>query len=146
MREPHEATVVNRASWPVMFMMVGVGLMVLAPLVVGVLPDGAVAFWTDEDQAALQKASADFHAVNSALADGSGERFVSGQREAFDPIAARARHAAAKAELEKQQSRLNAAQTRPSWIMWLLRLMGVGLSVVGVWAYLRTASPRGRGG
>lgn len=117
----------------------GVGLMVLAPLVVGVAPAGTLSFWSDANQAQLQKASADFHAVDNALADGSRGTFVSKGAEPFDPVAAKAKHAAAKAELNKQQARLRAAQTRPTWLLWTLRLLGVAAAAIGVWGYY--ASP-----
>ena len=134
-----EATPVKHLSWPVILMASGVGLMVLAPLVVGVAPTGTLSFWTDDDQAALQKASAEFHAINTALADGSRGTFVSKGAEPFDPVAAKARHAAAKAELDKQQARLLAAQTRPAWLLWTLRLLGIAAAAIGVWGYFRRA-------
>jgi hypothetical protein len=133
---------VKHLSWPVICMASGVGLMVLAPLVVGVAPTGTLSFWTDADQAQLQRASAEFHAVNTALADGSRGTFVSKGAEPFDPIAAKARHAAAKAELEKQQARLRSAQTRPAWLLWTLRLLGIVAAAVGVWGYFRAPTRR----
>jgi len=117
----------------------GVVLMALAPLIVGAAPTGSLSFWTDADQAALQKASAEFHAVNTALADGSRGTFVSQGAEPFDPVAAKAKHAAAKAELDKQQARLHAAQSRPTWLLWTLRLLGISAAASGVWGYFRSA-------
>ena len=127
----------KQLSWPVLLMASGVGLMVLAPLVVGVAPTGTLSFWSDAEQAQLQKASADFHAVHTALADGSRGTFVGKNAEPFDPVAAKARHAAAKAELDKQQARLRAAQTRPAWLLWTLRLLGIAAAALGVWGYFR---------
>jgi hypothetical protein len=141
MRKPHEANPVKHVSGPVILMALGVGLMVLAPLVAGTLPVGTLSFWSDADQAQLQKASADFHAVNTALADGSRGTFVGKNAEPFDPVAAKARHVAAKAELDKQQARLRAAQTRPAWMLWTLRLLGIAAAAIGVLGYVRAAPP-----
>jgi hypothetical protein len=140
MREPHEATAVKHNSWPVALMVAGVGLMVAAPLVVGVAPAGSLSLWSDADQAALQRASGEFHAVNTALADGSRGTLINSSGEAFDPVAAKALQVAAKAELEKQRARLKAAQSRPAWVLWILRLAGIAAAGVGVWGYLRGGS------
>jgi predicted ribosomally synthesized peptide with SipW-like signal peptide len=126
---------VKQFTPPVIWMLSGVGLMVLAPLIVGITPTGTLSFWSDADQAALQKASGEFHAVNSALADGSHGSLVKKNSEPFDPVAAKARHAAAKAELDKQQRRLRSAQSRPTWLLWTLRLLGVAAAGFGVWGY-----------
>ena len=141
MRKPHEAIALTQLSWPVILMAVGVGLMVVAPLVVGALPESAVSLWTDADQAKLQKASAEYHAINNALAEGSRGKLIGQSGEPFDPVAAKTRQAAAKAELEKQQARLKAAQSRPAWTLWALRLLGVAAAAVGVWGYF--LGPRG---
>jgi predicted ribosomally synthesized peptide with SipW-like signal peptide len=126
---------VKQLTPPVIWMLSGVGLMVLAPLIVGIAPTGTLSFWSDADQAALQKASGDFHAVNNALADSSQGSLVRKSGEPFDPIAAKARHAVAKAELDKQQRRLRSAQSRPTWLLWTLRLMGIAAAGFGVWGY-----------
>jgi predicted ribosomally synthesized peptide with SipW-like signal peptide len=126
---------VKQLTPPVIWMLSGVGLMVLAPLIVGVTPTGTLSFWSDADQAALQKASGDFHAVNNALADGSHGSLVTKSGESFDPVAAKARHAAAKAELDKQQRHLRSAQSRPTWLLWTLRLMGIAAAGFGLWGY-----------
>jgi len=131
---------VKHLSWPVIAMVAGLALMVLAPLIVGAAPEGTLALWSDADQAQLQKASADFHAANSAVANRSRGTFVSKGAEPFDPVAAKARHAAAKAELDKQQARLQAAQTRPAWFLWTLRLLGIAAAAIGVWGYFRAAA------
>jgi hypothetical protein len=121
-------------------MLAGVLLLAAAPLVVGIFPAAAASPWTDADQAALQKASGDFHAVNSILADGSRGTLAGHGDQAFNPVAEKARHSAAKAELEKQQARLTAAQSRPGWVLWTLRVVGVAAAAAGVWGYFRAAS------
>lgn len=137
MRRPHEAMSVTPASWPVIAMVAGLALMVLAPLIVGAAPEGTLALWSDADQAQLQKASADFHAANNSLANSSRGTFLGQGAEPFDPVAAKARHATAKTELERQQARLTAAQTLPTWLLWTLRLLGIAAAAVGVWGYFR---------
>jgi hypothetical protein len=131
---------VKHASWPVIAMASGLALMVLAPLIIGTLPAGTLALWSDSDQAQLQQASADFHAAHNSLADASRGTFLSKGAEPFDPVAAKARHAAAKAELDKQQARLKTAQSRPTWLLWTLRLLGIAAAAIGVWGYFRAAT------
>jgi hypothetical protein len=137
MRKPQQATSVWYTSWPVIAMVAGLVLMVLAPLIVGAAPEGTLALWSDADQALLQKASADFHAASNFLADVSRSTFIAKGAESYDPVAAKARQAAAKAELDKQQARLKSAQSRPTWLLWTLRLLGIAAAAIGVWGYYR---------
>jgi len=115
----------------------GILLMLTAPFVVSVLPAGAISQWTDADQAALQKASSEFHAANNSLAAKNLDVSRSRGMETFDPVAPRSRHVAAREELEKQQARLLAAQSRPTWLLWIIRLAGVAAATIGVCQYFR---------
>jgi len=96
----------------------------------------AASRWTEDDGARLQKASADFHAANYDLpqSDDSGAP-DGGKRPGYDPVAAKAKYAAAKQEYELQTARLAAVRAQQVWLVWGLRLIGVALAVVGVGGY-----------
>jgi hypothetical protein len=131
---------VKHASWPVIAMAAGLALMVLAPLIVGVLPAGTLAVWSDADQAQLQRRRLIFTPPTTLLRHFAWH-ICRQSREPFDPVAAKARHAAAKAELDKQQARLHAAQS-PHLAPRTLRLLGIVAAAIGVWGYFARATSR----
>lgn len=116
-------------------MFLGVAMLSAVPLLLDRAP--AQTFWTDEDQTKYQKASADFHAASYGLPspqDGSSSR----RRGAgYDPVAAKAKYEATKAEWEAQKSRLDGAQSRRTWLMWGVRLLGAAMAAIGLIGYFR---------
>jgi hypothetical protein len=124
------------STWPPIALAAGVLLMLLAPLAVTAVPLKVT--WTDDDQRAMQQASAEYHA---SLHDHGSHNHrghehpptdVSGSPPPADRAAENAR-----LQYEWHQARLAAAQSRGTWILWGLRLTGVVLAGLGVWGYLR---------
>ena len=127
-------------AWPVVAMLFGLALIFLAPLAVSRAP--AETFWTDEDQAQYQKASADFHAASYDLpTEGDGTR--QGRRPGYDPVAAKAKYAAAKSAWEQQKSRLENAQSRWTWLRWGCQFLGAAIAAAGIWGYVRERNRTG---
>ena len=118
-------------------MLVGVVLMFVAPLLISAAHVGAP--WTDADFQEHQKASADLHAATTMLPQKQDRRGTS-KGDGYDPVAAKGKYTAAKAAFDKQDARLKAAQSRPTWIAWLLRIIGVALTGWGLYGY-RTSKP-----
>lgn len=113
-------------------MLLGVVLIFVAPLLLSAFHVGAP--WTDADFHEHQKASADLHAASTQLPQRQDRRGTS-KGDAYDPVAAKEKYAAAKAAFDKQDARLKAAQSRPTWIVWLLRLIGIAFTAGGFYAY-----------
>jgi hypothetical protein len=131
---------VKHASWAILAMLIGVGLMLL-PLLFSFAPTKAV--WTDADQVQYQKAAADLHAATynrPQSQDGSASKGRGSGR--YDPVAANAQYEAAKAQYDKQKARLDSAQSRQVWMTWGLRVLGISLAAVGVLGYVRSGAPR----
>jgi hypothetical protein len=128
---------VNQRSWSVSAIAAGIALMLAGPLLFAVAPTQT--FWTNADQAQYQKAAADFHASTFQLPAHKSEKNTP---STYDPVAAKIRYDAAKGAYEQQRARLSAAQSRPFWLSWLLRLAGIGLAAVGLYGYF-AAEPSG---
>jgi hypothetical protein len=130
---------VNSLSWPAITIIVGIGLMLVAPLLFSAAPSSA--YWTEADQTTYQQASADLHAATRTLPDSPKKRGKQKVEETpYDPVAAKAKYEAAKAAFDKQESRLHSARSRPTWLAWGLRLLGIAVTGIGVYGYF-TAQP-----
>ncbi len=122
--------------WPLAAMLLGLALLVLVPLILAATP--AQTYWSDADQAQYQRASADFHAAAYSLPSSEDGTAFNRPRPGYDPVAAKAKYSQAKAEWERQSTRLQAVQSRRHWLLWGLRLIGAGLTVAGIIGYLRS--------
>jgi hypothetical protein len=130
---------VNSLTWPAITIIVGIGLMLVAPLLFSAAPSSA--YWSEADQATYQQASADLHAATRTLPDAPKKRGKQKIEEpSYDPVAAKAKYEAAKAAFDKQDARLHSARSRPTWIVWGLRLLGIAVTGLGVYGYF-TAQP-----
>lgn len=111
-------------------MLVGVLLLVVAPWVPGLIPNGVV--WTDADAEQYTQASADLHAKSyQAAADKSsdhGHHHPGGTAE---------EKAAAQVAFDLAQSKRDGAVRRKNWSKYLLQAVGVLVSAVGIWGYVQ---------
>jgi hypothetical protein len=119
---------VSEKAWPPIALAAGILLMLAASLLVALVPEQAV--WSDADAASLQKASADWHGA-SHQHNHAAHAHESSHAEQGNSVAA-------QSEYERQQARLNAAQSRGRWLVWGLRLLGITIAAVGVWGYVQT--------
>jgi hypothetical protein len=121
----------NRLAAVAMF----AGLLILfaAPFVLGMLP--ASAYWTDADEAELQKASAEAHAA--AYGGSHDHTKPHAHAESRDPEA-QAQYDAKLAEYERHNARLKAAQ-RTQWGLTAgCRALGLLVLVAGLVLYVRS--------
>lgn len=129
----------NSLSWPAITIIIGISLMLVAPLLFSAAPSSA--YWTEADQVTYQQASADLHAATRTLPEAPKKR---GKQKTddppYDPVAAKAKYEAAKAAFDKQDSRLHSARSRPTWIAWTFRLLGILVTGLGIYGYF-TAQP-----
>ena len=129
----------NSLSWPAITIIAGIGLLLVAPLLFSAAPSSA--YWTEADQTTYQQASADLHAATRSLPEAPKKRGKQKIEETpYDPVAAKAKYEAAKAAFDKQDSRLHSARSRPTWIAWGLRLLGIAVTGLGIYGYF-TAQP-----
>jgi hypothetical protein len=130
---------VNSLSWPAITIIVGIGLMLVAPLIFSAAPSST--YWSEADQVNYQQASADLHAATRTLPEAPKKRGKQKADDApYDPVAAKAKYEAAKAAFDKQDARLHSARSRPTWIVWGLRLLGIAVIGLGIYGYF-TAQP-----
>lgn len=122
----------NKPAWPNAAIVLGLCLLVGSPLLLALAPTQA--FWTEQDQAAYQKAAADFHASTFQLPSQKSSRQTT---DDYDPVAAKLRYAAAKTAYEKEKARLASAQARPGWLSWALRGLGAVLIAAGLIGYFK---------
>lgn len=113
-------------AWPPIALAAGVLLMLGASLLAALVPDQAV--WSETDAQALQKASADWHGASHSHGHAPlGQGTSHGEGDG---------HAEVQSAYERQQARLQSAQSRQRWLVWGLRLTGIAIAAVGVWGYV----------
>ena len=111
-----------------------VGLLVLfaGPLLVGMMP--VQSYWSDEDQAAYEKASTAAHA---AAFGGEHDHSQPHSHDISAGSEAAALRDATRAEFAKHEAKLKAAQASQKWLGFGLRVLGVLLAAGGVLLYVR---------
>lgn len=113
-----------------------VGLLVLGggPVALSVVPTQA--FWSDEQQAAYEKASTAAHA---AAFGGEHDHGSSHSAEPVMDSDALAERDATRAEFEKHFATLKAAQQSQRWLGIGCRILGATIAAGGVLLYFRSA-------
>jgi hypothetical protein len=113
------------ATWSIPAIVMGLVLAFLGPVVAGwIVPVESV--WSDTDAEAKSKAAAELHA---ALHDHSGHNHAGHVQEA---ATGHDRLAAAQAEVDRQQARLDGVVANHGWMLFALRMLGVLIAGAGV--------------
>ena len=125
----------NRAPLAITLMVLGLALLCLAPWLGSLAPTAAV--WTDDQAREYGAAAADLHNAQH------GAAHASTHGHAHDS-AAHPKLAAAKAEFDKQQARLDGARSRVQIYKLLCQAVGVALAAGGAGMYLHLRIKGGR--
>jgi hypothetical protein len=113
-------------------MVVGVIVLLGGPLVLSTLP--AATYWSETQQEALQKASAEAHAATYA---GGHDHSQPHAHESPQDAAGKARLAATRAEYERHNARLKAAKSSRSWLGIGCRVLGLLIAAGGLALYVQ---------
>lgn len=119
----------NSSPWPVPLLVLGVGLLVAAPWLAELLPAQAV--WSDADAREFGRAAAAYHSAahkHSAAHDRS-HTHAAHVHAASAAEPANSQLAAAKAEFDRQQTRLDNARARLQF--WKIGLQAAGILLAG---------------
>jgi hypothetical protein len=111
---------------------VGLLVLVAGPLILALFPTHA--YWDDEDQAAYEKASTEAHA---AAFGGEHDHSQPHTHEMPVDSKAEALRISTRAEFERHQARLLAAQSSQKWLGIAFRVLGLLLAVGGVLLFVR---------
>lgn len=111
-----------------------VGLLVLfaGPLLLARMP--AQTYWSDEDQAAYEKASTEAHA---AAFGGQHDHSQPHSHEMPADSEAEALRLSTRAEFERHQVKLLASQSKQKWLSIAVRVLGLVLAAGGVLLFIR---------
>lgn len=111
-----------------------IGLLILlaGPLLLGALP--AQTYWDEADQAEYEKASMAAHA---AAYGGDHDHSQPHDHSAPTDPQAQALRDSTRAEFDRHDARLKAAQTTRDWLGIGSRVLGVIISAGGVWLYVQ---------
>src|SRR5688572_8688708 len=129
------ASAVNNRTWPLPTIIAGLALIFGVPLLFSLAPTQVI--WSEAEQEKLSKAAADFHASTFQL---PAHKSAKNSPPAYDPVAAKKRYEDAKGAYEAQKARLDSARSRPAWIAWILRAVGILLALIGVVGHLTAQS------
>lgn len=113
-------------------MAMGLGIILVGPLILGALPTGA--YWTDADEEAFQKAATDLHAASYGGVHDHTQPHVHeapSDRQGQDAL----EHA--RQEYQRQESRLKRSQSSRDWMVIGLRGLGALVAAGGVFLYVR---------
>ena len=113
-------------------MVAGLTILFVGPLILSALPTQT--YWTDADQKEYEKASVAAHA---ATYGGNHDHSQPHSHEAPQDEEGKARLEATRAEFERHNARLKAAQSSRSWLGLGCRGLGLAVVVVGVLIYVR---------
>ena len=113
-------------------MVVGLLVLFLGPLFLAALPTQT--YWSDADQAEFQKASTEAHA---AAFGGTHDDSQPHAHEPPDDSAGKARRDATRAEFERHNGKLKAAQSTRKWLALGCRVLGGLIVLGGIGLYFR---------
>ena len=108
-------------------MVVGLIVVFIGPLILSALPTAT--YWTDEEQAAYEKASVAAHA---ATYGGAHDHSKPHSHEAPPDDAAKAHLEETRTELDHHSAKLKAAQSSQSWLRSGCRGFGLLVAATGV--------------
>ena len=122
----------NSSPWAVAAMIVGISLLFLANWLPWLLPAQAV--WNDDNAREFGKAAADYHNAAHQRAHKHSRSPHVHTASTLEPTSPEL--AAAKAEFDKQQAKLDGARSRVQIYKLLCQAVGIALAAGGAGLYL----------